>query len=245
MWKISSYGDSDKGLRREKNEDSFVTGNSPVFFAVADGMGGAASGEVASKIFTDTALEVVSKDGKISGDDVGKLIETAFQTANSRIFEKAENNPEHKGMGCTAELLLIYDNSYMVGHVGDSRIYRFREKELRQITKDHSFVQDEIDKGLITPEEARHHAYRSVILRAVGIHEKLDVDLVSGDIKSGDIYMLCSDGLTDLVEDSSIAGILSKRGGVKNKVKKLIDLALKAGGDDNVTVVLCQVKKGR
>ena len=136
---------------------------------------------------------------------------------------------------------IFYDNSYMVGHVGDSRTYQFRDGELTQVTRDHSLVQDQLDKGQITEEEARNHKYRNVIHRAVGTDETLVVDLIMSKCKEGDIYLLCSDGLTDMVDDDSIKNILSQSCSVEDKTNRLINLALSAGGRDNVTIILCQV----
>ena len=144
-------------------------------------------------------------------------------------------------MGCTAEVLAFYDQSYVVGHVGDSRTYLFREGQLRQITRDHSVVQEQLDEGLITPEEARNHALRHVILRAVGVRDTLAVDLIRGKNRPGDIFLLCSDGLTDMVEDTLIREVLVLSLGLNQKVDRLIELAKSAGGRDNITVILCEV----
>ncbi len=241
MPKIVSFGKSDIGLKRSNNEDAFIIKSDSGFFAVADGVGGAASGEVASRIFAETAYEVFSKNNRGSEQEILELSQMTFQLANERILARARENPQHQGMGCTAELLAFYNQNYVAGHVGDSRTYLFRQGFLRQITKDHSIIQEQIDKGLITPVEARKHSLRNVILRAVGVSEMLAVDLIQGKTLPGDIFLLCSDGLTDMVDDASIHETLSLPVDLDQKTERLIQLAKSAGGYDNITVVLCEV----
>jgi protein phosphatase len=241
MSKIISFGKSDVGLKRSNNEDAFVSKPDLGLVVVADGMGGPASGEVASRIFTETALDLFSKNRGQSADEGSKLVQSVFQLSNDKIFRIAGENARHSGMGCTAEVLAFYDQSYVVGHVGDSRTYLFREGQLRQITRDHSVVQEQLDEGLITPEEARNHALRHVILRAVGVRDTLAVDLIRGKNRPGDIFLLCSDGLTDMVEDTLIREVLVLSLGLNQKVDRLIELAKSAGGRDNITVTLCEV----
>jgi serine/threonine protein phosphatase PrpC len=241
MHKIISSGKSDIGLKRSNNEDAFVLEPDPGFFALADGMGGAASGEVASHIFVETALEVFSKAKKRSEQETLEFVQNAFRLANDRILNRAREDPHHHGMGCTAELIVFCGQNYVLGHVGDSRTYLFRQGQLRQITRDQSLVQDQIDKGLITPAEARRHSLRNVILTAVGVNEMLALDLIRGRSVHGDLFLLCSDGLTDMVDDASIQNALSLPLPLDLKVEKLIDLAKSAGGYDNITVILCEV----
>jgi PPM family protein phosphatase len=241
MQGIVSVGKTDVGLRRTNNEDSFVVRPGLTFVSVADGMGGAASGEVASRIFSETAIEIFSRNKTRSEEEMFNVVQTAFRAANDRIFETAQKNPEYRGMGCTAELLAFHNLRYVLGHVGDSRTYLFRQGQLRQMTKDHSLVQGQLDQGLITPDEALRHAHRNVILRAIGVDQVLEVDLLKGICMTGDIFLLCSDGLTDMVEDSVVMGTLSLDIDIGRKAEQLIDAAKSAGGNDNVTVVLCEV----
>jgi protein phosphatase len=241
MSKIISFGKSDVGLRRSNNEDTFIARPDLGFAVVADGMGGPASGEVASRIFADAALEVFSKNSARSEKELPELVREVFELSNEMILSTAQNDPRHKGMGCTAEVLAFYSEGYVAGHVGDSRTYLFREGRLRQISKDHSIVQDQLDKGLIKPEEARNHALRHVILRAVGIREDLAVDIIRGKTRPGDIFLLCSDGLTDMLEDAAIQEALLLSPGLEQKADRLIALAKAAGGNDNITVTLCEV----
>jgi protein phosphatase len=243
MLKVQSFGQTDTGLRRSNNEDSFLCRPDLALWAVADGMGGAASGEVASRIFVDTALEVFSEADKTKEEENYLIVHEIFRIANERIFLSARNNRQSQGMGCTAELLAFSGRDYLVGHVGDSRTYLFRDGELKQLTRDHSLVQDQLDRGLITTEEARNHALRNVILRAVGVEEALAVDFIRGGSFPGDFFLLCSDGLFTMVADAPIRDVLSLPLGLPQKAEKLIQMAKSAGGYDNITVVLCEVQE--
>jgi len=235
------FGQTDVGLKRAKNEDSFVVKPGQGLCLVADGMGGAAAGELASRIFVETAVELFSETLSRAEDDTAGLVQKAFEGANERVLDHVRSEPRHEGMGCTAELVAFCNDSFVLGHVGDSRTYLLRNAELKQLTEDHSFVQDQVNRGIITPAEAKNHPLRSVILRAVGVKEKIDVDLMRGKALPGDLFLLCSDGLTDMVDDTLIQEALSSNGAIHDKVDKLIDLAKSAGGHDNVTVVLCAV----
>jgi len=241
MLKINSYGMSDVGLKRSNNEDAFVVEPDLGYCAVADGMGGAASGEIASRIFIETTQEVFSRSKITSYQDVIELIQKTFQMANEKILNQAAENPRHHGMGCTAELITFYDEQYVLGHVGDSRAYLFRQGKLVRITKDHSLVQDQLDRGVITPFEAKSHSLRHVIVRAVGVDDTIAVDIIRGRYFEGDVFLLCSDGLTDLVDDTIIESALSLHLQLVQRVENLIALAKAAGGLDNITIVLCEV----
>lgn len=238
---ISSFGKSDRGLRRANNEDAFAVKPELGIMALADGMGGAAAGELASRIFIESALEVFSESAVRSEQEATKLVRKIFQRANEKILNHVKDNPRHKGMGCTAELMVYYGENFILGHVGDSRTYRFRKGQLQQLTHDHSLVQDQIDKGLIALAEAKNHSLRNVILRAVGVRENLAIDLVRGKIPPGDLFLICSDGLTNMVDDNSIKDVLSSDTNLPQKVEYLIELAKASGGDDNITVILSQI----
>jgi serine/threonine protein phosphatase PrpC len=238
MIRIESCGRTDVGKRRTNNEDAFVSSPELGMLVLADGMGGAASGEVASGIFADTALELFSGVSPPTAEAAEELVRRTFLLANQRIRELAVREPKHKDMGCTGEMVVFTDGGYAVGHVGDSRIYLFRGGRLRQVTKDHSFVQEQVDQGVLTPEQARVHAYRHMILRAVGIQDALAVDLISGKAYAGDLFLLCSDGLTDMVVDPLIEDTLSSDLSLGEKADLLVRKACDAGGHDNVTVVL-------
>ncbi|TRZ98074.1 MAG: Stp1/IreP family PP2C-type Ser/Thr phosphatase [Deltaproteobacteria bacterium] len=238
MIRIESCGRTDVGMRRSNNEDTFVSSPELGLLALADGMGGAASGEVASGIFADTVLELLSNGSPPTGEEAEDLVRKTFLLANQRIRELAARERSHKDMGCTGEVVVFTADGYVLGHVGDSRIYLFREDRLRQVTKDHSFVQEQVDQGMLTLEQARVHAYRHMILRAVGIHDSVAVDLISGKAYPGDLFLLCSDGLTDMVEDSLIEETLASDLSLEARADRLVRTACDAGGHDNVTVVL-------
>lgn len=243
MITIETVGLSDVGLRRLNNEDAFAVMPEQLTVAVADGMGGAAAGEVASSIFVTAVREYFATQALASEEAVYQLVQQVFSVANERIIEHVAMNPDAAGMGCTAELLAIVEGRYIIGHVGDSRIYLFRNGELRQLTKDHSLVQMQLDGGVITAEEARVHPNKNIVLRAVGMERDFSLDILRGNLFTGDLFLLCSDGLTDMVEDSALARILASSSKLSQKAAMFIDSAKEAGGRDNITVVLCQVRQ--
>lgn len=242
MPNIKFIGKTDVGLVRSNNEDTFLANPKSRFCLVADGMGGAAAGETASRIFAQTASKVFFNRTPADEKEAIHLVQVTFRQANEEILNHVEQYPEHKGMGCTAELLAFTSTGFVVGHMGDSRTYRLRQGALKQLTKDHSLVQDQIDQGLITESQARTHSMRNVILRAVGVRPSPALDTLRGPIFPGDLYMLCSDGLTDLVEDNTITQVLNQDGDIKNKLDHLVNLAKQAGGKDNITVVLAEIE---
>jgi len=242
MPKIAFVGKSDVGLKRTNNEDSFVVNPELRFCLAADGMGGAAAGELASRIFAETAIKVFTGSGDRTEKEALSLVKKSFASANRRILDHVGRNKLHKGMGCTAELLVFSNSGYALGHIGDSRTYRFRQGALKQLTLDHSFVQDQINQGLISLEEAKNHHLRNVILRAVGVSDKLSLDILKGKISQGDLFLLCSDGLTDMAEDSKIEQVLSSHISLTQKADRLIEMAKSGGGNDNITVVLAEIE---
>lgn len=237
---IIFHGNTDVGLRRANNEDAYFVRADPACGGVADGMGGAAAGEIASRIFVETAQEILGRNPR-SEQEAYLSVQEVFSLGNERIIAHVAANPEHKGMGCTAELIAFFDDRYVVGHIGDSRTYLFRDGTLRQITKDHSLVQNQLDQGLISAEEARKHPLRHIVLRALGIGSSVSLDIIRGKIQPRDIFLLCSDGLSDLVADDAMLEILAAGKGLGLSVDLLIEAAKTAGGKDNITVVLCEV----
>ena len=238
---IIYHGATDVGNVRTNNEDVFLISEECHFCLVADGMGGAAAGEVASSIFAETAQAVFAgHDGRSEENTIAR-VQTTFKLANDKILKHVGRNPHNQGMGCTAELLAFVEDAFIIGHVGDSRTYRLRNQALKQLTKDHSLVQEQLDQGLITPEEAQRHAMRNVILRAVGVNETVALDILKGRQKPGDLFLLCSDGLSDLVAESEILAAVSTDGPLETKSNALIHLAKQAGGKDNVTVALTEI----
>ncbi len=238
---ITAVGVTDVGLKRKNNEDALLINTDQNFCLVSDGMGGAAAGELASNILSETARKVFSKAHVFSEKKIINWVQKSFYEANNKILEHIKKIPEHKGMGCTGELISFWEKGFVIGHVGDSRTYRFRNQKLQQLTRDHSLVQDQLDQGLITKEEARTHPYRNVISRAVGIKKDLPLDLLKGKTSRNDFFLLCSDGLTDMVDDLMIEKTLSKPISLSEKTDKLIELAKSAGGKDNITVVLTEI----
>jgi protein phosphatase len=236
------YGNSHKGLKRANNEDSFHIDSEKGYCLVADGMGGAAAGEVASQYFTHSAKAIFSRRRIRSEAEALTLIKEVFILANRKILDHSKSNPKLKGMGCTAELLAITGENVVIGHVGDSRTYRFRNGKLKQMTKDHSLVQKQLDAKQITEAEARTHPLRNIILQAVGIQSMLELDLIRVKAIPDDLFMLCSDGLTDMVDETEIEKALLESSELPAIVDRLIDLANSSGGNDNITVVVCKKK---
>ena len=238
---LDTAGLSDVGLRRLNNEDAFVIMPEHLVVAVADGMGGASAGEVASSIFVTVVRECFAVSAVASEEDAYQLVQKVFSVANNRMVEHVIRNPHNSGMGCTAELLTFAGGRYIIGHVGDSRIYLFRNGVLRQLTKDHSLVQMQVDGGMITAEAARVHPKKNIVLRAVGIENDISLDILRGNLLPDDLFILCSDGLTDMIEDTELVTILLAPVTLVQKVEELVESAKKAGGKDNITVVLSLV----
>ena len=238
--KIKAFGITDVGLKRTNNEDAFVLRPDLGFWAVADGMGGAAAGEVASRIFVETATEAFASD--CTEETQMERVKSAFTMANKRMLDHVAVQPEHAGMGCTAEILAIAADEVIIGHVGDSRTYRLRSGVLKQLTLDHSLVQEQINKGIISAAEARAHSMRNVILRAVGVKETVELDILKGKGFPGDVFLLCSDGLTDMIDDAQVLSCMGGGQGLETIAGRLVKRAKEAGGKDNITVVLVRIE---
>ncbi|MCU1459076.1 MAG: serine/threonine protein phosphatase [Actinomycetia bacterium] len=226
---------TDVGMVREGNEDGFLIDDRLQLFAVADGMGGHQAGEVASA----TALEALR-----ASVAAGTALESAVTAANSAVFEKASADEALRGMGTTLTTLSIDPDGaeLLIGHVGDSRAYLIRDGELRQITEDHSLVEELVREGRLTPEQADVHPQRSIITRALGIDADVNVDLVPVEIRPGDRILLCSDGLTTMLRTSDIATILRREPDPGRAADLLVDAANAAGGEDNITAVIIEVE---
>ncbi|MGH3006400.1 MAG: Stp1/IreP family PP2C-type Ser/Thr phosphatase [Gaiellaceae bacterium] len=227
-----SAGRTDPGRKRRRNEDAFVL--EPPLFAVADGMGGAQAGEVASRLAAAAFREFHEVDELAPDERVRALV----QEANRRIYDRARSDTGATGMGTTITAALLEGEQVTIGHVGDSRAYRLREAELEQLTEDHSLVADLMRSGRLTPEEAETHPQRSVITRALGTDPEVDVDTMSVEASPGDVFLLCSDGLTTMVADEQILELLAGASSLEEAAKALVKAANKGGGEDNVTVVL-------
>jgi PPM family protein phosphatase len=231
-----SAGRSDAGRKRRRNEDAYVI--APPLFAVADGMGGAQAGEVAARLATAAFHEYHEADELQPEQRVGAII----QEANRRIYERARADTEVSGMGTTITAALVEGERVVIGHVGDSRAYRLRGGRLEQLTDDHSLVADLVRGGRISPEEAETHPQRSVITRALGTDAQVDVDSLAVDAEPGDVFLLCSDGLTTMLADEEILDIVGRGKSLEHAGKDLVKAANRRGGEDNITVVLFAVE---
>jgi serine/threonine protein phosphatase PrpC len=225
---------SDVGRARQGNEDSYFE-RDPVF-AVADGMGGARAGEVASGIAVDTFEDEPAPDASPE-----ERLAAVARTANRRIYDLAQEDAAHAGMGTTFTAAMLAGNEIAVGHVGDSRLYRYRDGELERLTHDHSLVEEFVRQGKLTPEEAEVHPQRSIITRALGPEPEVEVDTFTYPARAGDVYLANSDGLTGMISENEILQILRDRESLGDAAKKLIDAANANGGRDNITVVLFRV----
>lgn len=242
MLRLLSAGATDVGLLCRNNKDAYLLMPEAGLFALSDGMGGEAAGEVASQYFIAAAQVTFGNQAPASEEASCALIEKAFRCSNKRILEHTAQNPDDSGMGCTRDLLVFYGRNYVIGHVGDSRVYLLRDRSLRQLIKDHSPVQQLVDQGMLTPKQAKNHPRKNIILRAAGTDPLLSFDRIKGEGLNHDIFLLCSDGLTDMLDDSAIQDILASPESLQYKVENLIRSALAAGGRDNITVVLCEVE---
>ena len=239
--RYSFYGDTNVGKVRDHNEDAFLTSDTFVFGMVSDGMGGLAAGEVASQTTKESVLATF--ENAKPEDSLTHIVNEAITLANTNVRKVQREKPEANGMGCTCVLLAFRKNDYCIGYVGDSRIYRYRDNCLKQLTTDHSYVEELFRRGLIKEEEKANHPYKNSITRYVGHEDKIEVDLSTGALKPGDRFILCSDGLHGEVTDDQMAAILRDNMNPQECIQKLIQAALDHGGKDNVSVVLGCVEK--
>lgn len=254
-WNLKIAGKTDTGKKRKNNEDYFLVESDLGFMVVADGMGGHASGEVASRLASTLCTEQLKRalrtghvpiffhvppDPKL--DPRSLILGDCVKFSNSAVFEAAAKNPENKNMGTTLVAALWLDNKLAVAHVGDSRLYVFREGDLTQCTVDHSFVQEQIDRGLLKPDDAEKSDMKNLLTRSVGISEDVDVDIKEIDLRPGDFILLCSDGLTKMIPDKDISGVFEREKDPNSIVENLIKKANEAGGIDNVTAVVARVE---
>ncbi|HXD60102.1 MAG TPA: Stp1/IreP family PP2C-type Ser/Thr phosphatase [Thermoleophilaceae bacterium] len=238
---VEEAGLTDVGRQRHTNEDRYF--ESAPLFAVADGMGGARAGEVASQIAVDEFAEQTD-----SGGSPEERLATIVKAANRKIYDLSQSNESHAGMGTTLTAALVHDQEVSLGHVGDSRAYRFRDDELERLTEDHSLVEELMRMGKLSPEEAESDPRRSIITRALGPEPDVEVETFTYPAKDGDVYLLCSDGLTGMLPEERMAEILRARSSLKQAAQALVDDANARGGKDNITVLLFklaeEVKEG-
>jgi protein phosphatase len=230
---INQAARTDTGRQRHANEDSYLA-RSPVY-VVADGMGGAQAGEVASQVAAETF------DVDIEGPNLEQALAERAHAANTRIFELSREDESRSGMGTTLTGAVLAGDEVSIVHAGDSRAYLFRDGELRQLTRDHSLVEELRRQGRLTSEEAEEHPQRSIITRALGPERDVELDTHSHQARPGDVFLLCSDGLTSMVRDDDLRRILAERGSLEGAADRMIAEANEMGGRDNITVVLFEV----
>lgn len=250
--RVLAVGHTDVGMKRAHNEDNFDVIDEYNLYVVADGMGGHASGEVASQMAIDTLREFFRathadpeatwpyKMDKSRGYEENRLM-TSIKLANLRIYEAAQRDPKLRGMGTTICGILVVDEGVLIAHVGDSRVYRVRDNKLEQLTEDHSLLNDYIKMKRLSEEEIANFPHKNVIVRALGMKEHVKVDTMLDKPQPGDIYVLCSDGLCGPASDKEIEETVNAHSDLKTATKALIDKANSNGGPDNITAVLAKV----
>lgn len=251
---IIIHGQTDIGLLRDHNEDTIGFDENIALAVLADGMGGHRGGEMASAITVSSILESITENLKKinsgetdteSGYSLESLaIHNSITLANKKVHDASEANAQYRGMGTTVVVVMFYDNRFTVAHVGDSRLYRLRDSELEQLTRDHSLMQELIDRGFYTPEQARNSLNKNLVTRAIGIDSKVHIDIQEDVAMVDDIYMLCSDGVNDMITDDLIESILlNYRDDLEKAAAEIIRLANEKGGKDNISVLLMKPVK--
>lgn len=246
---IKMYGLTDTGQRRDNNEDYILVDNEHKMAIVADGMGGHNAGEVASKIATEVTAQFLTaglhiesrmQDAFSTAQPLQELMEKSIQLANRKILEESGSDEEKSGMGTTIVCLQFCNNWFAIGNVGDSRCYRFRDGKLVQLSEDHSWIQGMVEQGTIKREDAKRHPQRGLLLQALG-NRTIEPSFVTGCPMIGDIFVLCSDGLTEVVSNNTIGFVLNQNGSPQKTAEKLVELANTNGGPDNISVVVTKI----
>ena len=243
---------ADPGMVRAHNEDSIASDPANGLVVLADGMGGYNAGEVASgratTVITTEIQQLLTKvqpfqiDEETKAPVAGRMIRDQVLKANTSIYQAAQSQSQYAGMGTTLVVCLFYDNKMTVGHLGDSRLYMLREGKFSQVTRDHSLLQEQIDSGIITAEQAKHAQHKNLVTKALGIDPTVEPEVREYATRPGDIYLLCSDGLCDMVDDEDIGMTLQALGGnLKLAAQQLVQIANDNGGKDNVSVILVRV----
>jgi protein phosphatase len=252
--RIEVAGKSHVGMKRNHNEDSFLVMPEEQLYCVADGMGGHFAGEIASKIAIDELAEffrLTSRDSDVTWPfkmdktrnyDENRLA-TGIKLANARIFETASGDPNYRGMGTTIATVHFAESSVYVGHVGDSRVYLYRDGKLSLMTEDHSLLNDYLKAKKLSPEEIEAFPHKNVIVRALGMKDTVQVDVGRSEPRDGDTFLLCSDGLSGMVVDTEMETVLASTPDLEEACSKLIELANAAGGNDNVTCILARYRR--
>ncbi len=237
---------TDPGLARDNNEDSLAFDEPTLTAVLADGMGGYNAGEIASGMATAFIKSELSRWLTEAGDgakarEVRRAMEICVDNANRSIFNSANSNAHYAGMGTTLVVGVFRGDRLVLGHIGDSRCYRLRDGLLSQITKDHSLLQEQMDAGLITPEQAATSSIKNLVTRALGVDESVLLEVNEHEVQAGDLYLMCSDGLSDMANDDAICEIVSSELALEQKAKQLIDAANDRGGRDNISVLMIEV----
>ena len=238
---VTCAAGTDKGVVRSANEDYHLMQLDRGIFIVADGMGGHAAGEVASEMAVRIIADELGSFRGLPDADIASRLFKAIQQANGATFRRTLVEHDKRGMGTTATAMILFPRRYLIAQVGDSRAYLLRAGKLFQITKDHSYVQEQVDAGLLTAEQARTHPYGNVITRCVGSNEEVVPDLYFGNLQSGDVILLASDGLTGMLEDDQLAKIMKADGEPTQWVDRMIADANRRGGLDNITLIIVRV----
>ena len=244
---LEFFSATDTGRARSNNEDSVAVDDATALVVLADGMGGYNAGEVASSMATSFIKSELGRwlseaSESATDADVRRAMDICVDNANRAIFNAANSNPQYAGMGTTLVVGVFREARLLMGHVGDSRAYRMRAGRLTQITHDHSLLQEQIDSGLITPEQAAFSANKNLVTRAVGVEDTVLLETHLHEVLPGDTYLLCSDGLSDMLDDESIAQLLAGAESLPEVADALIVAANEAGGKDNISVVLVRVR---
>lgn len=239
---MDTYTMTDRGLQRPNNQDAYANYFHPSFvlLAVCDGMGGHQQGEVASHLAADAIRDYVMAHKERTDYDL--LLTDAVQKANLEVFQQTGQDPDQFRMGTTVVACIIQEGEVYIAHVGDSRFYLYRQGQLKQITKDHSLVADMVRRGALSEEDAQNHPDKSALTRALGMDDEVEIDLDYVELEEGDILLLCTDGLTNMVSDPTIAEILSTDRPSKSKCEELIERAKDQGGLDNITATIYQYR---
>ena len=237
------YAVTDRGRARSNNEDSVAVDDGVALAVLADGMGGYNAGEVASGMATafvrsELGRWLADAAPEVSDHDVRRAMDICVDNANRAIFNAANANPQYGGMGTTLVVAVFRSNRVLLGHIGDSRAYRWRDGQLVQITRDHSLLQEQIDAGLITPEQAALSHNKNLVTRAVGVEDVVLLETHMHAVLPDDWFLMCSDGLSDMLDDDSVAEVLRTHGNVVDAAHALVDAANEAGGRDNIAVIL-------
>lgn len=246
-YKILAYGHTDKGLVRDNNED--VWGGVPElgFFALADGMGGHRAGEVASRESIMTLCQLVEQTiGQHNGitlEETTEIVGHIIEQVNAKVYRLGTTDVSLKGMGTTLCCVQFHDDGVICAHVGDSRIYRLRQKKLEQVTADHSLLRELIDLGQLSESQASEFAYKNILTKGIGTESNIEPTFFISDLVNSDLYLMCSDGLSDMLSNREIEAVINQANSIKDAVKMLVAKANEKGGLDNITVVIMQVEE--